>query len=281
MSLRLLFLGTSGGRRVTFKQLRASGGFLLESAPWRVHVDPGPGALVRLVQCGIDPGSIDAVLLTHRHLDHSGDVNALIEARTMGGWTKGGTLFAPKDALEGEDPVVFQYHRKHLDRVEAIHPHWQTTWNGFIFRAVWPHLHHGVETYGLVIEENGIRIGLVTDGRTEEGLGEHYRGVDLLILNTTFRYPKNMDHLSVEEAIPIIEAAHPRWAIITHFSMEMIGKVADEAAAYLSARTGISTIVAQDFMEITLSGKDKGVSLKVGLNPLINPLGLEKRDDPG
>ncbi len=273
-SLKLLFLGTAGGRRVTFRQLRASGGFLVELGPWRVHVDPGPGALIRLVQCGIDPGSVDAILLTHRHLDHSGDVNTLIEARTMGGWTRGGVLFAPRDALEGKDPVVFRYHRRNLDRVEELSPEWETTWNGFSFRALWPHVHNGVETYGLAIMGEGVKVGYVSDGRGEGGLGDLYRGMDLLIINTTFRYPRDMDHLSVEDALPLLQKARPQLALITHFSMEMTKGVAEEAAIYLRERTGVRTLPVRDFMELTL--RREAGELQIGIRdcPLVSPVGL-------
>jgi ribonuclease BN (tRNA processing enzyme) len=46
-------------------------------------MDPGPGALVRLVQSGDAPGGVDAihtVLLTHLHPDHAGDLVALLFA---------------------------------------------------------------------------------------------------------------------------------------------------------------------------------------------------------
>jgi phosphoribosyl 1,2-cyclic phosphodiesterase len=51
---------------------------------------------------------LDGILLTHKHLDHSGDINVMIEAMTEGGFKKRGVLFAPRDALE-EDPVVLKY----------------------------------------------------------------------------------------------------------------------------------------------------------------------------
>lgn len=46
-------------------------------------MDPGPGALVRLVRCGDAPGGVDevdTVLLSHLHPDHSGDLLALLFA---------------------------------------------------------------------------------------------------------------------------------------------------------------------------------------------------------
>jgi phosphoribosyl 1,2-cyclic phosphodiesterase len=46
----------------------------------QIHVDPGPGALVRALShvppC--NPRELDAIVLSHKHLDHSADVNAVI-----------------------------------------------------------------------------------------------------------------------------------------------------------------------------------------------------------
>ncbi|RLA94179.1 MAG: hypothetical protein DRG69_05745, partial [Deltaproteobacteria bacterium] len=117
----LKFLGTAGARVVVFKQLRASGGLWLELNGTRIHIDPGPGALVRALSSRpkLDPEKLDALLLTHRHLDHSADINVMIEAMTEGGRRKGGLLFAPADALD-EDPVVLNYVRGYLGKVEVL-----------------------------------------------------------------------------------------------------------------------------------------------------------------
>ena len=50
---------------------------------FRLLMDPGPGALVRLVRSGDAPGGVDeieTVLFTHLHPDHSGDLVALLFA---------------------------------------------------------------------------------------------------------------------------------------------------------------------------------------------------------
>ena len=86
-----------------------------------LSIDPGPGALVRCLSSKpkLDPSTLDAILLTHRHLDHSGDVNVMIEAMTEGGLKKRGILFAPEDALEN-DPVVLRYLRDSLEKIEIL-----------------------------------------------------------------------------------------------------------------------------------------------------------------
>ncbi len=52
-----------------------------------MHLDPGPGALVRATSAvpPCDPVKLDALLLSHKHLDHAGDINVMIEAMTTGG----------------------------------------------------------------------------------------------------------------------------------------------------------------------------------------------------
>src|SRR4051794_17233853 len=51
---------------------------LLDGARSRVAVDFGTSSLIALAQQGIEPNSIDAVLLTHLHGDHCGGVPFLL-----------------------------------------------------------------------------------------------------------------------------------------------------------------------------------------------------------
>ena len=78
------FLGTAGARFVMIRQLRASVGLWLKSGSTHVLIDPGPGCLVRCssVRPKLDPTGLNAIILTHRHLDHANDINVMIEAMT-------------------------------------------------------------------------------------------------------------------------------------------------------------------------------------------------------
>ena len=101
LSLKYVFyqiFGTAGARFVVMKQLRASGGVWLSVGKTNLYIDPGPGALVRCLNSKpkLEPSTLDGILLTHKHLDHSGDINVMIEAMTDGGFKKRGVLFAPR-----------------------------------------------------------------------------------------------------------------------------------------------------------------------------------------
>ena len=49
----------------------------------RVLVDAGPGAFVRLGEMGVDFKALDMVLLTHLHIDHSGDLPGVVKSRDL------------------------------------------------------------------------------------------------------------------------------------------------------------------------------------------------------
>ncbi len=48
--------------------------YFLKAGARRFLIDPGPGAVNRLAQAGIDPFSVDAIFISHMHPDHCADL---------------------------------------------------------------------------------------------------------------------------------------------------------------------------------------------------------------
>ena len=71
----------SGGPRA-FGRAGSSYIVLIDGKP-RILLDAGPGAFVRIGELQIDLGQVDIVLLTHLHIDHSGDLAAFFNARAL------------------------------------------------------------------------------------------------------------------------------------------------------------------------------------------------------
>ncbi|HVN97246.1 MAG TPA: MBL fold metallo-hydrolase, partial [Syntrophorhabdaceae bacterium] len=168
------FFGTGGARFVASRQLRATGGLRLKYKSTNIYIDPGPGAIVRIraAQESFDPAELDAIILTHKHMDHSNDVNILIESMAEGGFKKKGTLFTPQDALN-EDPVVFRFVRGYLDRIVALTEAGRYSIKDVTFSTPVRH-RHPVETYGLLFHLEST-IGLIADTRFFDELPDHYR----------------------------------------------------------------------------------------------------------
>jgi ribonuclease BN (tRNA processing enzyme) len=80
--LQLLVLG-SGGPGATG---RAGAGYVVsvDGEP-RILVDAGPGTFVRLGEAKVPLARIDIVLLTHLHIDHTGELAGLFKARAVSG----------------------------------------------------------------------------------------------------------------------------------------------------------------------------------------------------
>ena len=244
----LKFLGTAGARVVVSKQLRASGGAWLCLDDANIFLDPGPGALVKCTSSRprLDPTKLDAIILSHKHLDHSSDVNVMIEAMTEGGFKKRGTLFAPQDALS-VDPVVLKYVRSYVKEVKILKEKSSYQIKDVSFTTPVKHIHGSVETYGLNFKTSKFTISFIIDTRFFPELARHYRG-DILIINLLRLKASHLDHLCLEEAKKIIGEIRPRVAILTHFGMTILRAKPWKLAEQLETELGIKVISASDGM---------------------------------
>ena len=248
---KVMFLGTAGARVMVANQILASGGLWFGLGGTEVLLDPGPGTLVQAIRRKLRPIKLEAIILTHRHLDHSADANIMIEAMTEGGLRRRGTLFAPSDALE-EDPVILRYLRPYLERIELLEEGKSYNIGDVSFRTPIRH-RHPVETYGVVFETPRHTISCLVDTRFFDDLCLHYKG-DLLIINVVrIESGGPFDHLSASEAGTIINRLRPKAAILTHFGMTMWRAKPWEVASRLSRETGISIIAARDGMTFDLA----------------------------
>lgn len=246
----LKFLGTAGARFVMIKQLRASGGIWISSGGTRVLIDPGPGSIVRCSQAHprIDPSLLDAIIITHRHLDHANDINVMIEAMTEGGFKKKGTVFAPSDAF-GDDQIILKHCLKFPEKIELLSADKDFQVGDFSFHTSM-RLVHPVETYGLRFKLGKVDIALLADTRYFDGV-EAFCNADLLILPVVFPQPREgIDHLGFAEAVQIIKKAKPKQVILTHFGMMMLKENPALLAKKASKELGIPVCAAFDGLTI-------------------------------
>jgi len=256
----LRFLGTGGARFVVARQIRASGGlwFRFESGGGRatqIHVDPGPGALVRALSSlpPCVPTELDAIVLSHKHLDHSCDVNVMIEAMTVGGFKRRGTLFAPRDAFEGEMVVLPYAARFALQRQVLAERAGPFFVHDVEIATSIAHRHSGVETYGIHFRHGGTAVSYLPCTRFFPELIDDYaaRRPDVLVMNILrYRDEMNVDHLTFDDARALIAGIRPKVAIMTHFGTKMLERDPDRLARELEDEFGIRAIGARDGMTV-------------------------------
>ena len=250
------FLGTAGARFVVARQMRYSAGTFLRLGGKAIMLDPGPGTLTRCAASRprIDATKLDAVILTHSHIDHSNDVNILLDAMTAGGLEKRGHLFAPAECLEGPRKVLFDYLRDFPTRIVTLEAQSDYELDGVRFSTSVRH-HHQAETYGVRFHRAPGAVSFLADTEYFDGLAESYAGSDVLVVNVVRLEPHKsvrIMHLTLADAERIIGEVRPRRAVLTHFGMTMLKAKPRELAARMSDRLGLEVIAARDGMTLQL-----------------------------
>ncbi len=236
------------------KQLTASGGMWLNLEDTQILIDPGPGCIVQSTKRKLRAEKLSAIILTHRHLDHSADVNIMVEAMSQGGFRPHGWFYAPSDALESE-PVIYSYLKKYLEGIEVLKEGKSYSTGNVAFSTPIRHI-HPVETYGLLFNAAGHKFAYITDTRYFDGL-QRYAGSELIIMNVVLPEPKaELDHLSISDAERLIKELKPKVAILTHYGMHVWKARPWEIAERLTQETGVTVRAAHDGMKFELAQLD-------------------------
>ncbi|MFQ6053624.1 MAG: MBL fold metallo-hydrolase [Candidatus Bathyarchaeia archaeon] len=254
--LILHFLGTGGGRFVMITQRRRTAGICLVHGPTQVHIDPGPGALVFSNWARLAPKSLDALIVTHCHPDHSNDAEVFLEAMSHGTTRRRGVLAAARSVLHGNSdcgPSISAYHQGLVETVEAVGPGGVFEVEGLRFTAVEAR-HSDPDSIGIRFEVPGIgSVGYTSDTGYFPELGDHYSGVRLLVLCTMWPRGRQLHlHLNTDEALGVVERARPRCVVLTHFGMRMLNADPEAEAAFLEDETGVPAVAARDGMKLTI-----------------------------
>ena len=164
MAIRLTVLGSGSGGNAT----------LIDAGSVRLLLDAGFScrALVqRLRFVGVEPGSIDALLITHEHSDHIAGASGFSRSFDVPIYCTAGTARAAGLEADGCDVRTLAAGRPvALDGVR-IDP----------FAVP----HDAVETVGYILEAAGARLGYATDpGHGPGSVRDRLRGCDLLILES-------------------------------------------------------------------------------------------------
>ncbi len=218
--MRIIFLGTGGGRYNLVKQKRWTGGFRIEDSGRAIHVDPGPGALVHLVELGISPLKTDGVIVTHAHIDHFSDLQVMTEAISQATEVKRGFALVTEEIIQLN--ALDKYHTNLLNDVLTFPycgslPSPCEEWKISSF----PVKHGKTQAYGFVLEKDGKKIGYTSDTGFFEDLPHFLKDCDVLILNMTRITPNNcFAHLCLLDLPKILDIAKPKKTILTHLGME-------------------------------------------------------------
>jgi ribonuclease BN (tRNA processing enzyme) len=93
----LTFLGTAPGYPTAHKNHT---GLLLETGTRKILIDAGEPGARTLIEIGVDPADLDAILVTHGHSDHTGGLPMIIQAAWIVGRQAALPLFLPAELID-------------------------------------------------------------------------------------------------------------------------------------------------------------------------------------
>lgn len=207
----------------------AHAGHLVEADGRALLLDCGPGVLARLREREEWP-SVDAIAITHFHLDHWGDLVPWV----WGSWHRAGK------GDRRPELWVFRGGREHLARLGTLvgfpdmfeRPFEVREYDGETpFTAAGLEVtavrlpHYTLETYGFRVSDGSATLAYSGDTGPSDRLVELARDVDVFVCEATLEHGdadgQTRGHLSAEEAIAAHESAGARRLVLTHRPYEL------------------------------------------------------------
>ncbi|MDR1721759.1 MAG: MBL fold metallo-hydrolase [Methanobrevibacter sp.] len=257
--MKITFLGTGGGRFAAISQKRMTGGFRIDDYTGKnFHVDPGPGALVRSHEFGLNPGDLDGIFVSHAHTDHYNDIEIMVEAITNGMTKDKGVIIGSESIFKGYKswgPCISKYHRARSKLVALNHKK-ASRYGDMLIRGT--KTQHGDPTgIGFQFRSNGLNISYTSDTKYFENLHKYHKGADILIASVLRPGKKSIKgHMCTDDFITLINEIKPKIAIMTHFGFKMLDAIPENEAKIVENSTGVKTIAASDGMSINIDNKD-------------------------
>ena len=267
--MKISFLGSGGGRFATISQKRMTGGFRVDDFGGRnYHIDPGPGALIRSYQFGLNPTTIDGIFVSHTHTDHYNDAEILIEAMTRGMTKNNGIIMGSESVYDGYKkwgPAISNYHKSKSQNI-VLKPGEIKKTENFTIKGT-KTIHGDPTGVGFQMKADGITLSYTSDTKYFKELHKYHEGADILIASVLRPGTKSIKgHMCTNNFANLINEIEPKLAIMTHFGLKMLNNDPIKEAKKVMKKTGVKTIAAFDGLKIDINKeniqKSKYVALK-------------------
>ena len=196
----------------------ACSGFLIDDGASKVVLDFGNGVLSRLLQY-IDIEEIDAIIVSHLHGDHIGDLGILKYAAAIklqkGRMQKGISVYAPPEPAEDFERLRY----KDAINLLPINPSEVLRIGNMNIR--FKEMEHGYLNYAIMLEKGNKKIVYSGDTSPNERLVEFAKNADLFLCEAGLleRDDKSLRamHLTAKEAGEIAQLCGAKRLLLTHF----------------------------------------------------------------
>ena len=249
MENNILFLGTAGDEVVASKQIRSTGGIVINIGGYQFMLDPGPGTLSQAAKYNVNLRENTAVLVSHAHINHCNDVNAVLAAMSHNKLDIKGVLIANDTVVNGDEttkPYLTNFHKNCVERIIIPAPDQKIGIEDIEIKAL-KTKHTDKKAIGFKFITPKFNIVYSSDTGYNAELIKEYAGTDILILNVVEPFDKKQEfNLNSDDAVNIIQRVKPQLAIITHFGKDMIEVNPVYQAREISKATGVNVMAAEE-----------------------------------
>ena len=217
MKIRVLGTGTS----VPSLQ-RCSSSYLAQTKRLNILIDVGPSIVRRLLEYGFTTRDIDAIVLTHFHVDHTADLSTFLFASNydVEARTKPLTIIGGPGINDFFENLIKVYRWLMPKSYELfLREEGDCTLNLEDFVIAVTRVEHNDESIAIRIEEHK---SVTFSGDTDytKNLVKLASGTDLLIAECSFPERKVDGHLNLETLQKIVDEANPKRVLISHLYPE-------------------------------------------------------------
>lgn len=216
--MRTIFLGTSAAVSTLH---RDNTSLLIED----VLVDCPGNVFGKMLKAGYDPMKLKAIIITHRHIDHSYGLPSLLEMLRLSGKKDPLKIYIGEDFLPEMKQILRTYELIREDfpfELVPVRPDNLLFEEPFGVRSF--SVKHSVPNFGLKITFSNVSIVYTSDTEPCEEVVRQARNVDVLIHEATCSETitgKKEGHTCVEDAARVAKEAGAKTLCLVHMGPEL------------------------------------------------------------
>ena len=229
---------------------RVQSGILVETDDVAILLDVGSGILQRLTHLKYDITKLDAIFISHFHIDHCSDFLALCQSLWLAGYDRVLQVYAPPNLREwsrGLRDIAFPYL---LEKIGTeMHPLKENDliYVGALSIATCPTLHGTMQTRAFKVEEEGFSFVFSSDTAPCPDVISLAKETNILIHECNWldgKHPEGV-HTSPSELAQVAEITMPSKVVLNHVSPEVVAN-SKKALDTVRRRTKADVTIGED-----------------------------------